>query len=32
VDIEKIYQLLAKLLSEDEEYEVNFKISRKDDE
>lgn len=32
VNIEKIYQLLAKLLSENENYEVNFKIERKEGE
>lgn len=32
MDIEKVYQLLAKLLSEDQDYEVKFKISGKDDE
>ena len=32
MDIEKVYQLLAKLLSEDEDYEVRFKIARKEDD
>ena len=31
-NIERIYQVLAKLLSEDEDYEVKFTITRKEDE
>ena len=30
-NIEKVYQVLAKLLSEDEDYEVKFIVSRKED-
>jgi hypothetical protein len=32
LNIELVYQLLAKLLSEDKDYEVTFKIERRDDE
>ena len=30
MNIEKVYQLLARLLSEDEDYEVRFIVTRKD--
>jgi hypothetical protein len=32
LNIELLYQTLARLLSEDKDYEVTFKIERKDDE
>ena len=32
MDLEKAYQVLAKLLSEDQDYEVKFILTRKDDE